>query len=388
MATRMTELLRRWWAVAIAVVFGGIWLAEGIASALDGNQAVGIVFAAAISTAFAIAGHHVLPAIAAVIALFALHSLVDAASLYSGAGSGLLAYAAVATIGALPGRRERLVGLGVVEGLAAVHALRVPERSLDGASRVEVVVSGAILFAVVWASAWAIASRLRATSRLRERAAALETEREAMTAAALVEERGRIARELHDVVAHSVSVMTVQAGGVRRLLRDDQDREREALESIEATGRKALAEMRRMVGVMRDTGLGQPALAPQPGLASLDRLVAEMRDAGLFVDLDVNGAGADLPPGVDLSAYRIVQESLTNVLKHAGPATARVTLRHDADGVDILVEDDGRGPRGGETPGHGLIGMRERVAVYGGTLETGPLPTGGFRVHARLPVER
>lgn len=188
------------------------------------------------------------------------------------------------------------------------------------------------------------------------------------------------------MVAHSVSVMTVQAGGVRRLLRDDQQREREALAAIEETGRRALAEMRRMVGVMR-TDATEADRAPQPGLGSLDSLVGEIRDAGLPVSFLVEGERVELPAGVDLSAYRIVQEGLTNALKHAGPAHAWVTVRYAPGGLDIVVEDDGAGPGADGGPGHGLIGMRERVAVYGGRLETGARPGGGFRLHALFPLD-
>ena len=205
---------------------------------------------------------------------------------------------------------------------------------------------------------------------------------------AATEERARIARELHDVVAHSVSVMVVQASGVRRLLHDDQVREREALMSVEQIGRQALSEMRRMLDVMR-AGEDQAAaaLAPQPGLEHLDRLIEMAEEAGMPVTLHVEGARATLSPGVDLSAYRIVQEGLTNALKHAKGAHAEVTVRYEGDVVLLEIADDGPGVANGQAMGHGLVGMRERVAVYGGTLEAGPRPGGGFALRARLPVE-
>src|SRR5205085_3697897 len=203
---------------------------------------------------------------------------------------------------------------------------------------------------------------------------------------AAAEERARIAGELHDVVAHSISVMVVQASGVRRLLQENQTREREALMSVEQIGRQALTEMRRMLGVMRGGQEQTAALAPQPGLESLDRLIVQVQEAGLPVTLHVEGVRAPLAPGVDLSAYRIVQEGLTNALKHAKGAHARVFVRYAGDAVEVEVADDGPGLVNGAAMGHGLVGMRERVALYGGTLEAGPRPEGGFALRARLPV--
>jgi signal transduction histidine kinase len=187
------------------------------------------------------------------------------------------------------------------------------------------------------------------------------------------------------VVGHSVSVMTVQAAGVRRLLKPDQEREREALQIVEQTGREALAEMRRLVGVLRRPEEA-PALAPQPSLEHLDRLVAQAREAGLPVELRVEGEPVQLAAGLDLTAYRFVQEGLTNALKHAGAHRAEVVVRYDNGHVELTVSDDGKGDGGGESGGHGLVGMRERVSVYGGELEAGPRPEGGYRLHARLPL--
>ena len=203
---------------------------------------------------------------------------------------------------------------------------------------------------------------------------------------AAAEERARIAHELHDVVAHSVSEMVVQASGVRCRLNDDQVRERDALRSVEQIGRDALTEMRRMLGVM--PGAGEVELAPQPGLAHLDRLVAQMETAGLPVTLRVEGGRASLPVGIDLSAYRIVQEALANALTHANCAHADVTVRYAGDVVEVEVSDDGSGLNGsGRSEGESLAAMRERVALYGGNLETGPRDGGGYLVRAQLPVE-
>lgn len=198
-------------------------------------------------------------------------------------------------------------------------------------------------------------------------------------------ERNRIMRELHDVLAHSVSVMTVQASAVRRLLTPEQQREREALMTVEETGRQALSEMRRLLGIMR-TEEEVPALAPQPGLGTLPALVEQVRQSGLPVELTVEGEPVKLPAGVDLSAYRIVQEALTNALQHAGPAHAWVAVRYVGDDVEIEVANDGRSQSEADGAGHGLVGMRERAALCGGELHSGPRPGGGFKISARLPV--
>jgi signal transduction histidine kinase len=203
---------------------------------------------------------------------------------------------------------------------------------------------------------------------------------------AAAEERSRIARELHDVVAHSVSVMVVQAQAAQRVLEADTGAAQEVLGSIETTGRQALTELRRLLGLLRQFD-GAPSLSPQPGLQHLDTLLDQIRDAGLSVQLTVEGSPAALPQGVDLSAYRIVQEGLTNTLKHAGADRATVLVRYAPAQVEIEISDDGHGPPGGDDGrGHGLVGMGERVALYGGELRTGPGERGGYVVWARLPL--
>ncbi|MGN6797326.1 MAG: sensor histidine kinase [Gaiellaceae bacterium] len=235
---------------------------------------------------------------------------------------------------------------------------------------------------VAWFFGVAFASRTAQTRTLREQVAAAE-------ARAAAKERARIAHELHDVVAHSVSEMVVQASGVRYSLTEEQRRERDALRSVERIGREALIEMRHMLGVMPVAGDEQAAdLAPQPGLAHLERLIQEMDDAGLPVTLHVEGERPALPIGIDLSAYRIVQEGLANALNHANCAHANVTVRYAGDGVEVEIADDGSAVNGsGRSEGERLAGMRERVALYGGTLETGPRSGGGYLVRAQLPVE-
>jgi signal transduction histidine kinase len=242
-----------------------------------------------------------------------------------------------------------------------------------------------LLGAVAWAGGRAMRRREQLVDALGDRAQQLEREREERVRALVADERARIARELHDVVAHSVSVMVVQAQAGPRLV-GDTEQSTAAFESIEASGREALVELRRLLGVLR-TADEQLAIGPQPGLASLEGLVQQFQDAGLPVELRIEGERAVLPPGVDLSAYRIVQEALTNALKHAGPARAEVRVRYAATAVELEILDDGKGaPASLNGSGHGLIGMRERTALYGGHLDTGPRPTGGFAVRARLPL--
>jgi len=212
----------------------------------------------------------------------------------------------------------------------------------------------------------------------------LEAARTAAAQRAVAEERARIARELHDVIAHSVSVMTVQAGAVRRLLQPGQERERLALEAIESTGREALTEMRRLVGLLRRQGT-VPDFSPQPSMRAVDVLVGTIREAGLPTELAVEGEPRELAPGVDLAAYRVIQEALTNALKYAGPARAWVTVRWREDEIEVEIANDGSSEAVGDGTGHGLIGLRERVALVGGTIDSGPRPGGGFVVTAHLP---
>ncbi|SCL22425.1 Signal transduction histidine kinase [Micromonospora pallida] len=235
----------------------------------------------------------------------------------------------------------------------------------------------------------AVHARRTSTEALRERARVAEANQRSLAEQAVADERRRIARELHDVVAHHVSVMGVLATGARRVLRRDPDAADEAIATIEDTSRSTLREMRRLLDVLRTD---EPAaeLAPQPGLAGIETLVEQVREAGLPVTLTVEGSPGPLEEGVTLTVYRIVQEALTNALKHAGPATAQVTLTFSAVWLVVDVTDTGRGP-GADSPdriGHGLVGMRERVGLYGGSLRTGRLPGGGFRVYATLPMEQ
>ena len=201
----------------------------------------------------------------------------------------------------------------------------------------------------------------------------------------LEEERARIARELHDIVSHAISVVTVQTQAVRRRLGPEHAREADDLRAVEATAREAMADLRRLFGVLRADG-DAPSLAPQPGLGELERLLEQTRAAGLAVELEIEGAAGPLPPGADLAAYRVVQEALTNVRRHAHASRATVRLIFGGDRLEIVVDDDGAGASGNGDGGHGLVGMRERLVLYGGELEAGPRPGGGFRVRATLPL--
>lgn len=257
-----------------------------------------------------------------------------------------------------------------------------------------------VIMTVPFVLAWVLGDSLRTRrayfDQLEERAARLEREREAQSKVAVAAERARIARELHDVVAHNVSVMVVQADGAAYVMDAAPDQAKQALETISSTGRQALAEMRRLLGVLRTGDAPESGeYVPQPDVEQIEDLVAQVRQTGLEVDFKVEGTPRPLPSGVELTAYRVVQEALTNTRKHGGPdAGASVRLVYFDDGLGLLIEDDGRGAAhelyedgGADGAGHGMIGMRERVGMVGGTLDAGPRPGGGFRISALLPLK-
>jgi signal transduction histidine kinase len=246
------------------------------------------------------------------------------------------------------------------------------------------------VFAIAWVVGDNIRTRRAYLAELEARAARLELEREDKADRAVIEERARIARELHDVIAHNVSVMVVQAGAGEDVFDEDPGKARESLAAVASTGRAALTELRRLLGVIRaEDDRGDPAYTPQPGIERIDELIGQVRETGLPVELSVLGEARPVPEGVGLCAYRIVQEALTNTLKHADASAAQVQLRYVADALELRVLDDGRGAtsRNGETDGQGLIGMRERVALFGGELTAGPRSGPGYAVRARLPLE-
>lgn len=288
-------------------------------------------------------------------------------------------------LGNVPDARKAGIGLAVILASTVILVSQIP-----GHATAEVLFIP-LDFAICWFAGFMLHESADQAEAAEARATVAEREREADALRAVIEERTRIARELHDVVGHSVSVMTVQTSGVRRLLRPEQGQEREALIAVERTGREALAEMRRVVGALREPE-GGPALSPQPSLNRVETLVAHARETGLPVDLEIEGEPVPLPAGVDLTAYRLVQEGLTNAIKHAAARRAEVRVRYDRGHVEIEVSDDGRGVDVADATsngsGHGLVGMRERVSIYGGELDAGPRPEGrGFRLRARLPVD-
>ena len=319
-------------------------------------------------------------------------------------GSALVAMSATAATGRTPGEFHLILvviligmfslgsfasGRAAIAGVSFALVAFWTSIALTSASKSPTdVLRDAVSVATVIAIPFALGRLLRGRElRLiasEERAQRLELERETKALRAATEERARIARELHDVIAHGVSVMVIQAGAAAEVLSRDPEAARGALVAIQDTGRQALVDLRHMLGLVRE---GDPlALAPRPGLEQLELLLDQVRTAGVPVELEVRGAPRTLPGGVDVSAYRIVQEALTNVLKHAGPARVRVVVVYGADAVELEVIDDGRGPQNDQ--GHGLIGMRERVALYDGTLDAGPALPSGFRVRARLPITR
>jgi len=311
--------------------------------------------------------------------VFAASSFEDGRFVPHGLITTLVAISAFILLGLVRDRTQAIAGLAFGIGVTAIVAHNDPQ---GGAGNF---VFSTVAFTVAWAIGFALSHKFREADEARERLTRAERERIERARLAVADERTRIARELHDVVGHSVSVMTVQASAARRLLKPHQEKEREALLVVEQTGREALAEMRRMVGVLRRPEEA-PALAPQPSLEHLDKLIAHTREAGLPVELRIEGTPEPLSASLDLTAYRLVQEGLTNAIKHARAQHAEVVVRYGDGQVEISVIDDGTGDGDDASGGHGLVGMRERVSVYGGELEAGPLLQGGYRLHARLPV--
>lgn len=315
-----------------------------------------------------------------------------------GTMSSVALFLALYGAGAYGRRRARdVVRLGVIVVMLVGLAWSLEfDSTILGANlfvaRAFVLAFNVFFFVSAWVLGELARGRREREAELAARTRELEVERERNAERAVIEERLRIARELHDVLAHHVSVMGVQAGAARRVLSRQPEQARAALAGIEQSSRQAVVELQRMLGFLRSDDLEtEPAVdrSPQPGLLHLEQLVADVRAAGLPVDLQVEGHVTDLPTALDLSAYRIIQEALTNTLKHGGEAaTAQVTVRRSPAALEIQVEDDGLGPGFAEqrADGKGLVGMRERVGLAGGELETGPRAGGGFRVQARLPL--
>jgi signal transduction histidine kinase len=308
---------------------------------------------------------------------------------------GVVGLASAFLLGNLRDARQAGIGLAIVLGCIVVVVANIPGPQAAGD-----LIFIPFRFVVAWVAGYALrerseqaeAAEMRASLAEREREAAemratlAEREREAAARIAVAEERARIARELHDIVAHAMSVMVLQVGAVRHKLPASLAEDREALGRVEKAGRTALTEMRRLLGAMRNDG-DDVELGPQRGLDDLGSLVDDVRRAGLPVRLHVGGEPFQLPRAIDLSAYRIVQEGLTNALKHAHASHADVTVRYRPEEIELEVADDGQGPVTTNGQGHGLVGIRERVHIYGGEMTATATPMGGFMLSARLPVD-
>jgi signal transduction histidine kinase len=311
--------------------------------------------------------------------LAAALSLVDGRLVVFAKGVFLAGLAASFLLGNLRDARQQRLGLAVVLGAAGIVVYQDPNHSAGE------VVFTPLLFAIAWLLGFALRQRVEETEAAKARATQAEQEREIAARLAVAEERARIARELHDIVAHAMSVIVLQVGAVRHKLPAELAQDRDALQEVERTGRAALAEMRRLLGAMRGEA-DELELTPQPGLGSLKPLLDEIRRAGLSVELHVEGDPVPLPHAIDLSAYRIVQEGLTNALKHANADRADVVVRYRPDELQIDVRDDGHGPSTTDGLGHGLVGIRERVKLYGGQMSAGADNGRGFVLSTRLPL--
>lgn len=385
--TRAVAVARAWWVEILAIVLAGIGCLEGLANptGTDGFSKGPEWFVALVVPAMALPllfqrrAPFAAPVATVAVALAA--SLVGDGQAVSDSITAFFLLFVVAWLFGQLDRRSAVIGLLLLYlGTIAVN--------VEGdRNTVSNFFFPALFFTFFWGGSAVLKAREEGFRVAEDQARRIALANESEARRAVAEERQRIARELHDVIAHSVSVMTVQAGAVRRLLLPEQQRERQALETVEATGRQALTEMRRLVGLLREQG-AMPEFAPQPSMQTLDVLVGTVREAGLPVELAIEGEPRELPPGVDLSAYRVVQEALTNALKYAGPARAWVTVRWRERELELEIANDGRSDTvAGDGGGHGLAGMSERVSLYGGSIETGARGGGGFVVTAHLPFE-
>ena len=308
-------------------------------------------------------------------------SLIDWQLIPSLEGLFVVGLAVAFLLGNLRNAWQAAVGLVVIVSSLVVLVNQIPAHTTSE------LVFLPLDFAVAWVAGFALRERTEQAEAAEMRATLAERERDAAARIAVAEERARIARELHDIVAHAVSVMVLQVGAVRHKLPDALAEDRDALQGVERAGRTALAEMRRLLAATRSDG-EEAELGPQPGLDGLDALLEEVGRAGLPVELHVDGDPVQLPRGIDLSAYRIVQEGLTNALKHARATKADVTVRYGLTDLQLEVRDDGEGSSTSDGVGHGLLGIRERVKIYGGEMTAGSENGGGFVLSTRLPLSR
>jgi signal transduction histidine kinase len=342
------------------------------AAARHGRPAIGVPVALIACLPLLFRRSHPLPTLAVTVAATA--GLVAGWGSYNPLAVGIALY----TVADQCERRRSLTA-----AVITLVVLAVPLQAHEGLRWGATVLGQLVGFGAAWLIGDSVRSRRRYLGALEERAERLERERETEAARAVAEEQARIAREVHDVIAHTISVIVVQAAAARDVLAARPERAGEALENIEGAARGALGELRRLLGTVG----GDAPLVPQPGLDGLDELVGQVRAAGLDVAVTVEGRQRDLPPALDLSAYRVVQEALTNTLKHAHATRADVELRYLGDALDVEIRDDGTANgAAADSQGRGLLGMRERVTSFGGTLSVGPGSGGGFVVSAHFPL--
>jgi signal transduction histidine kinase len=357
------------WALLLAALATAVG-----AAAHHSRPAIGVPLAVLGSLPLLARRRHPLPVLA--IATAAMIAQVAGLDLYAPMPTGI----ALFTVADQLERRESLLA-----GVATVAALALPLWASVGWTRPLDLLGHLIGFVVAWLIGDSIGTRRRYIAALEERAERLEREREAEAARAVAEEQARIARELHDVIAHTLSVIVVQAAAARDVFASRPERAREALQAIERSGRGALQELRGLLSSVRGE---HASFAPPSRLSDLDRLIEELGQSGLSVSLTIEGRPTELPQAVELSAYRVVQEALTNTLKHARATKAEVALRWGADALRVEIHDDGLGSAGESGTGHGIVGMQERLALLGGTLTAGPAGESerGFSVVARFPL--
>ena len=371
-------------ALALLLFAIGLWelLGEPIADdVVQGPLALNLAAVALITLSLAIRRRAPLAVSATVFAAIALRALV--AEPLESLPSFLAALVAAYSVAAYSTMRPALLGLALAVGMIEIAAVRG-----SGGDASPDPVAAPIFLAAVWAVGRVASSRHAGARAIERRAAELNRRREEETRAAVATERRRIARELHDSVSHSLAMIAMQSGGAQGILRRQPERAEESLRSIERAAREGLTEMRRMLGLMGENGT-ETELSPQPEIARVETLIERARQAGLEVSFESEGEPRPVAPAVDLSAYRIVQEALTNAAKHAGRCRAAVALRWRQRTLELEVTNDGAPPASHDehSSGRGMIGMRERAAVVGGELEAGPSENGGFRVRARLPLE-
>jgi signal transduction histidine kinase len=371
--------------ILLALVFTAAGLVELLSrgQVLPGHRADdGYLIALTVVSALSLAVLWLSPLASLAVALGSLCAQSLAGYDFTQAAVGAVIVASFAAAAFDAWRRAVIAGFLVAGGMIVVFLTTI------GVSW-ESVLSTWVSLSITWAIGIIIRVYRSSMERAERRAALFAADREARAREAVAEERVRLARELHDSVGHALNVVVLHAGAAGRLLETRPDLAREALGNIETAGRQALADIERMLGILRapEDGAGLDAA---PGLGQLEALCAGVREAGLPVELAVHGAVRPLPSSLDLTAYRIVQEALTNTLKHAGRAHATVTVTYAEDALAIKVADDGRGgsPEGFGRGGHGLAGMRERITIFGGELQAGPRPEGGFVIRARLPLPK